>query len=555
MKRKRACLQTPRDLYLDDDCWERIFKFIFDDDDNDNNASYFKSLSLVNKHFLSITNRLRFSLTLWNPTCRLLSRLFPRFLNLISLDLSCYHGAINNLLVRISCYPLKLTSLNLSNQPNIPARGLTSFSQTITTLTSLTCSNIASLSVADFLLISNCFPLLQELDLSVTKRIKVRLNASMSMLFPKLRKLNLYGHINKYMDDAWLLHFCKTSQFLQELVLVRCGFFTYQGIASAIRERPTLKSLSITCRSKHGNITSHFIHTILSLKDLTCLDLTFSRISDDLLSSIATRGLPLKKLVLHNCDGYSYAGIFCLLSKSPCIQHLNLQGSSFLNDQHVMNLSFFLGDLMSIDLSQCSMLSESSLLSLISNCLSLSEIKMNHTRIGNSFEDFVISPQLKSLNLAHSFQLRDESIKMFAFIFPNLELLDLSCCRNIYGEGICQVLRKCCKIKRLNLVGCLQLKLHGINFPVPKLKVLNLSYTSVDDETLYVIAKCCSGLLQLLLEGCDYVTKKGIVHVLKNCTQLKEINLENRKRKIYGGFLEYTDIEKFWIHGNKISLI
>jgi F-box/leucine-rich repeat protein 2/20 len=64
-----------------------------------------------------------------------------------------------------------------------------------------------------------------------------------------------------------------------------------------------------------------------------------------------------------------------------------------------------------------------------------------------------------------------------------------------------------------------------MNFEIPQLKVLNLSYTGIDDKTLYVISKSCCGLLQLLLESCKNVTENGVEHVLENCTQLREINL------------------------------
>ncbi|RHN42517.1 putative leucine-rich repeat domain, L domain-containing protein [Medicago truncatula] len=64
-------------------------------------------------------------------------------------------------------------------------------------------------------------------------------------------------------------------------------------------------------------------------------------------------------------------------------------------------------------------------------------------------------------------------------------------------------------------------------FDVPKLEVLDLSYTRVDDKTLYAIAKSCRGLLQLLLQNCCDVTEKGVERVVENCTQLREINLRN----------------------------
>jgi hypothetical protein len=52
--------------YLPDECWEGIFMFLNDDTDR----RYLKSLSLVSKRFLLITNRVRFSLKFWYPTTR-----------------------------------------------------------------------------------------------------------------------------------------------------------------------------------------------------------------------------------------------------------------------------------------------------------------------------------------------------------------------------------------------------------------------------------------------------------------------------------------------------
>jgi hypothetical protein len=73
----------------------------------------------------------------------------------------------------------------------------------------------------------------------------------------------------------------------------------------------------------------------------------------------------------------------------------------------------------------------------------------------------------------------------------------------------------------LNLAGCSSVKLLRIKFVIPQLEVLNLS----DDETLYAISKNCCGLLKLLLRKCGRVTKKGVKHVVENCTQLREIYL------------------------------
>jgi len=187
--------------------------------------------------------------------------------------------------------------------------------------------------------------------------------------------------------------------------------------------------------------------------------------------------------------------------------------------------------LVSINLSNCCNLTEPALFSLVRNCSSLSDINMGHTRIGeereensNSFTDFAVRPQLKSLCLAGCYHMREENIILFASIFPNLEVLDLTSWRGISEASIYQVLR-CCKIKHLNLSHCQVGFLGGMKFKAPNLELLNLSYTNLDDQSLSMISKSCCGLLQLLLKNCHDVTENGVKHVVNNCTNLTEINL------------------------------
>ncbi|RHN58262.1 putative leucine-rich repeat domain, L domain-containing protein [Medicago truncatula] len=58
-----------------------------------------------------------------------------------------------------------------------------------------------------------------------------------------------------------------------------------------------------------------------------------------------------------------------------------------------------------------------------------------------------------------------------------------------------------------------------MNIRVLKLEVLSLIDTRVYYEALHVISKSCCRLLQLLLQNCEGITKMGVKHVVKNCTQ------------------------------------
>ncbi|KAK2439809.1 F-box/LRR-repeat protein [Trifolium repens] len=542
--------------YLPDECWECIFMFLNDDD---RDRRYLKSLSLVSKRFLFLTNRVRLTLKFRHPTVGFISRYFQRFPNLTSLDLSyCFNSTtLNNLLRNISAFPLNITSLNLSNQI-FPSDGLRYFSQNITTLTSLKCSNMLSISNTDLLLIADCFPLLQQLDLSnpaifdyntlsgIHRNTYFREAVeALSLTLSKLQRINLSAHY--YMNNRLLFHLFKNCKFLKEAIIFDCYLITINGIALAICERPTLTSLSLLRSSERGcqvivrSITPRFVKSLASLKGLTSLDLSSLNISDELLSSIAMEGLPLRKLVLRNCTGYSYDGIFRLLSKCPCIQHLDLQYTRFLEDnqhltdQRLVQLSSFLGHLISINLNHCRKLTESALFALARSCPLLSEIKMEYTLIGkesaensNHPMNYLVYPQLKSLRLANNYWLRDENIIMFASIFPNLQMFDWSQC-DLISKGIFfQVIKRCRNIRHLNLVSNAEVNLMNLlrmNFEAPKLEVLNLSHTDVICGTLYVISKNCRGLLHLLLRCCPGVTEVGVNIVLENCTQLREIDL------------------------------
>ncbi|GAU35699.1 hypothetical protein TSUD_258740 [Trifolium subterraneum] len=521
------------DLRLPRECWESIFKFLLINDADGNNHRYLESLSLVCKQFLTITNNLRFSLTICDPTLPFLPHLFQRFPNLTSLNLTRFEGDIDALLTQISTFPLHLKSLNLSNQPTIPSNGLRAFAKKITSLTSLTCSNIHKICTYDLVLISDCFPSLQELDLSNPRKVYFELSSNFSVP-PKLRKVNLSGHY--YINDSVFLHLCKSCEFLEEIVMLNYPLLTQDDVAFAIRERPGLRSLSIRLGSFiHNHIhndSSQLIDSLVSLKGLTYLDLLCSFILDKSLLAIAENGLPLRRIVLEDCFGYSYVGLINLVSKCRFLQYLDLDNADFLNDGHVLELSRFLGDLVSINISRCSSLTSLALFALLRNCAKLNEVRMESTSIGkmsvknsSTLMNFVVYPHLKSLHLGRNTWLGDEAINMFASVFPNLQFLDLSFSNGISEEGIGHVLRKCNKIRHLTLAYSGQKKLPKMEFNVSMLEVLNLTHTSVDDEALHMISKSCFGLLQLDLSYCQDVTEKGVMQVIENCTQLREITL------------------------------
>jgi len=87
---KKTTMCAVSDLYLPDECWEYVFRFLSDGDYHNNRS--LKTLSVVSKEFLSNTNHLRFSITITVPNRLCLSRLLQRFHNLIYLNLIHNYG-------------------------------------------------------------------------------------------------------------------------------------------------------------------------------------------------------------------------------------------------------------------------------------------------------------------------------------------------------------------------------------------------------------------------------------------------------------------------------
>jgi len=190
------------------------------------------SLSLVSKQFLSITHCLRSSIIVKDATRPYLPRLFKRFTNLTSLDLSHYKYPLDELLCKISTFPLKqLTSLKLPLESDFPVNGLQAFSQTITSLTSLTCSHAYFDNNHLLLLIADCFPLLKQLNLShplfdPTYLDNIHINGIQSLLShsPYIQHLGL--SYTCFLNDQHVADFFLLLPHLVSINLTRCWKIT-----------------------------------------------------------------------------------------------------------------------------------------------------------------------------------------------------------------------------------------------------------------------------------------------------------------------------------------
>ncbi|MED6192491.1 hypothetical protein PIB30_010426 [Stylosanthes scabra] len=503
---------------LPDECWESILKHI-------NNPHDHESLSLVSKQFLSFINRIHTHLTISEGVLPLLPALLRRFTSLTSIKLNRkFTGDIDALLSQIASFDLpSLRSLDISKQSTFPSHGLRQFSQKFPSLKSFNCSHTRP----DLFLIAKCFPNLEEIDVSFTSEFEdtdLHVKAlALTSGFKKLRKVDLSR--TYFFEDSSLFTFCQNCVYLEAIAVDECSASKI-AIANAIRERPELRSLEF--RLTGDDMTSELIDTLVSLKFLTFLDLSDALISDEALCAIAEGGPTLRELYLHNCKGYGFGGISCLLRKCNNLQCLDLQETVFLNDQCVIELSLLLGNLKVVKLSMNEKLTDLSLFAIMRNCSWITEIRMDNTGVGKLHVDcLVVNSHLKFLHLALNSGLDDEIVTMIASVSPNLEMIDLTNSCGRISKGAIEVLWRCCKIQCMDLHGIgldLPQFQFRVNFEVPTLFVLNLSMCRISDEEISLLSKSCYNLKELNLDCCD-ITNNGVKQVVKNCKQLRRISL------------------------------
>ncbi|KAK2378427.1 F-box/LRR-repeat protein [Trifolium repens] len=301
------------DIYLPDECWECILI-------NIRYHRHLNSLSVVSKRFLSITNRVRFFLAIFDGTHPFLSSLFHRFPNLTSLDLTYYIiGDLNNLLHQISLFPLKLTSLIISGKETIPANGLRDFPQNITTLTSLTCSGIQNINSTDLFLIANCFPLLEELDLRNPIRYNNQLLDEVETLplsFSKLRKVTLSNSYD--INDQLFFHLFKNCKLLEEAIMDFCRGVTNAGIVRMIVENSNLEKLNLSNTVVNDEtlyVISKSCHGLLHLILQSCADVTEKGVKH-----VLENCTKLRKIDLYGCDKAHFNDVVSMVLSRPSLR-------------------------------------------------------------------------------------------------------------------------------------------------------------------------------------------------------------------------------------------
>ncbi|PSS07548.1 F-box/LRR-repeat protein [Actinidia chinensis var. chinensis] len=526
---------------LPDECCELIFTRLLHD-------YHLESPSLACKRFLSIINSLRTHFTITHPTIFIhgtLSKLFRRFPNLKSIDLSSFGGDLDRAILEIAASNLNLKILNLSGNKRLPLEGLKLLGWRMKNLKVLSFSCFRTFRDVELHAVADSMPCLEELDicylvndlgsdpqLRALSPGEVGLTDGgivyLSARLKGLRRIDISG--NEFLTDKSLFALSSNCVLLEKIVVLNCSLVTPNGIEFVMRNSPNLSSLSVRgiIMGRWGMHLSFTDHSLTSTRNLSVLDIYDSVIHDDYLHLLAKAGFPLKKFTLAGCSSFTLSGISSLLNTYRSLEHLALTRIVFFTDKEMCDLSRYLSAVVTIVLDFCSNLTESTFFALAKNCPLLRNIHMVGTNLGgrDSTADILMNPRIKSVKLGKNLNLTDECLRKVAYVCSGLETLDVSCCKGITEKGIANFFKDGSKIRHLVITDCWEIKNIGAGFELPKFEVLQAIRTGINDEGLAIIGNRCCGMLTLNLECCLGVTVVGLEAIVTNCKRLRELNLK-----------------------------
>uniref|UniRef100_A0A7N0UJ49 F-box/LRR-repeat protein 12 n=1 Tax=Kalanchoe fedtschenkoi TaxID=63787 RepID=A0A7N0UJ49_KALFE len=123
--------------------------------------------------------------------------------------------------------------------------------------------------------------------------------------------------------------------------------------------------------------------------------------------------------------------------------------------------------------------------------------------------------------------------------FQHLQSLSLSGCTELPDSGLSHLQLYGSKLRYLNLDCCFGITDQGLEFVgsgCPSLVAISFSRCYVNDSGLECLAKYCTGLLEMNLSYCSFISDNGIRCLTQHCRELRSVKISHCRRVAGSGF-------------------
>eukprot|EP01038_Epipyxis_sp_PR26KG_P016706 gene16706-22850_t len=246
----------------------------------------------------------------------------------------------------------------------------------------------------------------------------------------------------------------------------------------------------------------------------------------------------LESINMNQCELLTQRSILNICKfMSSSLTHLNISQCDNINNNDMILIFTHLTCLLSLDISECSYLSDESIASSfpIPTVTNNPLISLNVSRCLFS-DDGIIRlsehiPSLTYLNISHCYKLTDMSIiDGITHYLTNLIELHASRCYNITDDGLMTISYKLLHLSTLNVSGCYLLTNYGINFLTSfgnGLHSLDLNgcCDHITNQTISNLVQNLPNLTSLGLRGCACTTDREIICMMIHLKYLKRLDI------------------------------
>ncbi|KAL9238562.1 hypothetical protein vseg_012963 [Gypsophila vaccaria] len=502
---------------LPDDCWGPIVSQL--------RHHHLESLSMVSKAFLSLTDRLRVSLKVVNSSKEVLSKQLQRFPNLKRIDLSSSRGTLHEALREIGQSQVNLEEINISRKDNPPVSLLNELGLKMTSLKVFRCS-YSYLTDDNLISMADSFTSLEELDVSqqYSQAITDKGIIALSKKLKRLQTIDLSS--NGQITDESLIALTTNCKLLKKVVLRHCPGVSQAGIAFLMRNSQRYNSLILESNHKAPLVfTTSFSYS----KHLSTIEFSNMKISNNILDEIANAKLPLKKFHLSFCTDFTTIGLSSLLKAYQSLESLALDGTNFLTDECLKNLSQNLSKLTSINLNSCFKLTISSFIIIALACPIIRhiEIVLSSSSDMQKVLDCSLAAATNSSIRSVYITCTSTTLENVLPICPNLEALNVTTLVLSHELDVAHIVHYCSRLRHLAINHSEKIIFSGKGGRelTCNLESLSARKSRIDDQLLTTVGTRCPNLLNLDLQGCKSVTETRVRDLVKSCKRIRYINM------------------------------
>ncbi|CAB3403188.1 unnamed protein product [Caenorhabditis bovis] len=366
-------------------------------------------------------------------------------------------------------------------------------------------------------------------------------NFDTSMINKMLPK-ELILRIFSYLDTKALCRCAQTCRAWNVLALDGSNWqsvdlFTFQkDVKTAVIENLArrcggfLKQLSLKgCENVHDSALKSFTAKCSNLEHLSLY--RCKRVTDASCENLGRNCHKLKYLNLENCSSITERALKHISDGCPQLTYLNISWCDSVQDRGVQMILTNCPNLETLILRGCDGLTENVFAPVQENMKNLTTLNLLSCFANDDTVAHISNgaPGIEYLCLSNCTNISNRSLVALGANSHNLKVLEVSSCSLLDDAGFVALAKGCRKLERLDLEDCSLITdqtIHMLTMNCPAIQELSLSHCELlTDESVQCLSTKNRESLQVLeLDNCPLLTDSTLSH-LRHCRQLKRIDL------------------------------